>query len=38
MERCYDLPDEANILAVTSETNKRRESPAVATSVANGHP
>jgi hypothetical protein len=25
MERCYDLPDEADLLAVTSETNKRRE-------------
>ena len=37
MERCYDLPDEADILAVTSETNKRRESPAFATSIANGH-
>ena len=25
MERCYDLPDEADLLAVTSETNKRLE-------------
>jgi integrase len=25
MERCYDLPDDADVLAVTSETNKRRE-------------
>jgi hypothetical protein len=25
MERCYDLPDEADLLVVTSETNKRRE-------------
>jgi integrase len=25
MERCYDLPDEADLLAVTSEANKRRE-------------
>lgn len=26
MERCYDLPDDADVLAVTSETHKRRES------------
>lgn len=26
MERCYDLPDDADLLAVTSETNKRHES------------
>ena len=26
MERCYDLPDQADLLAVTSETNKRHES------------
>ena len=25
IERCYDMPDEAHLLAVTSETNKRRE-------------
>lgn len=24
MERCYDLPDDADVLIVTSETNKRR--------------
>jgi hypothetical protein len=34
MERCYDLPDDADLLRVTSEKNKRRESvasPIVAT-------
>lgn len=25
MERCYDLQDNADLLAVTSETNKRSE-------------
>ena len=25
MERCYDLPGDANLVEVTSETNKRRE-------------
>jgi integrase len=25
MERCYDLPDDADVLAVTSDTNKRHE-------------
>ena len=25
MERCYDLPDESDVLAVTSEPHKRRE-------------
>jgi hypothetical protein len=25
MERCYDLPDDVDVLAVTAETNKRRE-------------
>jgi len=25
MERCYDLPDGADLLAVTTDTNKRRE-------------
>ncbi|HWJ14715.1 MAG TPA: hypothetical protein VNS10_13285 [Gemmatimonadaceae bacterium] len=27
MERCYDLPDDADILAVTSDPNKRGEAP-----------
>ena len=35
MERCYDLPDDADVLAVTSETNKRRESAPPPISAAN---
>lgn len=27
MERCYNQPDDADVLAVTSEPNKRRETP-----------
>jgi integrase len=35
MEKCYDLPDDAEVLQVTSETNKRRESLPASTCAAN---
>ncbi|HEY9227260.1 MAG TPA: hypothetical protein VIP11_11465 [Gemmatimonadaceae bacterium] len=35
MERCYDLPDDVDVLAVTSETNKRREVVPQAVAAAN---
>ena len=35
MERCYDLPDDEDVLKVTSETNKRRELVPVLVSAAN---
>jgi integrase len=35
MDKCYDLPDDEDVLKVTSETNKRRELVPAATCVAN---
>jgi hypothetical protein len=35
MEKCYDLPDYADVLKVTSETNKRHELLRTAVSAAN---
>jgi hypothetical protein len=35
MEKCYDLPDDADVLAVTGETNKRRERVPAATCARN---
>ena len=34
MTKCYHMPDEADVLAVTSETRKRREAHVVNTSNA----
>lgn len=35
MEKCYDLPDDDDVLKVTSETNKRRELLPMSVSAAN---
>ena len=35
MLRCYDIPEDADVLAVTSEARKRREAPTASTSALN---
>jgi hypothetical protein len=34
MNQCYDQPDDTDLLAVTSETRKRRETPVEITQAA----
>ena len=36
MMRCYDIPEDADVLAVTSETRKRREASAPSVSASSG--